>query len=189
MPALKIANKGFYTNARVKLKVNSKFEVASTDEILERQSIFMRELIDENQEAIKYLALEKLNERNRKTEARKRTKKKGVTEEIQDISEKLGLTAYIANFTEGYATIVNPEAHFIPADVVRKILLARALVGQPLLVMIESPAASLNPEQIETVINTLNAQPNCTMLIATQDRNILSMCDRIIEIKNGQLIA
>jgi hypothetical protein len=87
MPALKIANKGFYTNARVKLKVNSKFEVASTDEILERQSIFMRELIDENQEAIKYLALEKLNERNRKTEARKRTKKKGVTEEIQDISE------------------------------------------------------------------------------------------------------
>jgi ABC-type bacteriocin/lantibiotic exporter with double-glycine peptidase domain len=110
-------------------------------------------------------------------------------EEIQDISEKLGLTAYIANFTEGYATIVNPEAHFIPADVVRKILLARALVGQPRLVMIESPAASLNPEQIETVINTLNAQPNCTMLIATQDRNILSMCDRIIEIKNGQLIA
>lgn len=87
MPALKIANKGFYTNARVKLKVNSKFEVASTDEILERQSMFMRGLINENQEAIKNLALEKLNERNRKTEARKTTKKKGVTEEIQNLSE------------------------------------------------------------------------------------------------------
>jgi hypothetical protein len=88
MPALKIANKGFYTNARVKLKVNSKFEVASTDEILERQSMFMRGLIDENQEAIKNLAFEKLNERNRKTEARKTTtKKKGVTEEIQNLAE------------------------------------------------------------------------------------------------------
>lgn len=87
MPALKIANKGFYTNARVKLKVNSKFEVASTDEILERQSMFMRGLIDENQQAIKNLALEKLNERNRKTEARKSTNKKGVKEEIQNLSE------------------------------------------------------------------------------------------------------
>lgn len=87
MSALKIANKGFYTNARVKLKVNSKFEVASTDEILERQSMFMRGLIDENQAAIKNLALEKLNERNRKTEVRKTTKKKGVTEEIQNLSE------------------------------------------------------------------------------------------------------
>ena len=86
-PALKIANKGFYTNARVNLKVNSKFEVASTDEILERQSIFMRGLLDENQEAIKNLALEKLNERNRKTEARKTTERKGVTEEIQNLSE------------------------------------------------------------------------------------------------------
>ena len=110
-------------------------------------------------------------------------------EEIQSVAEKLGLTAYIANFTEGYSTIVNPEAHFIPADVVRKILLARALVGHPRLLMIESPAASLNPEQIQTVINTLKAQPNCTMMIATQDKNILAMCDRIIEIKNGQLIA
>jgi hypothetical protein len=87
IPALKIANKGFYTNARVKLKVNSKFEVASTDEILERQSMFMRGLIAENQEAIKNLALEKLNERNRKTEERKTVKKNGVTEEIQNLSE------------------------------------------------------------------------------------------------------
>ncbi len=87
MPALKIANKGFYTNARVKLKVNSKFEVASTDEILEKQSMFMRGLINENQAAIKNLALEKLNERKRKTEARITTKKNGVTEEIQNLAE------------------------------------------------------------------------------------------------------
>lgn len=87
MPALKIANKGFYTNARVKLKVNSKFEVASTEEILEKQSMFMRGLIDENQEAIKNLALEKLNERNRKTESRITTKKKGVTEETENLAE------------------------------------------------------------------------------------------------------
>lgn len=87
MPALKIANKGFYTNAKVKLKVNSKFEVASTDEILKRQSIFMRVLLEENKERIKNIALEKLNERYRKTNARTKSSKKGGEEIIQNFSE------------------------------------------------------------------------------------------------------
>ena len=87
MPALKIANKGFYTNARVNLKVNSKFEVASSDEILKRQSIFMRELIEKNQEEIKNLAIQKFNEKKRRLEDRRYTKKKGAENEIQNLTE------------------------------------------------------------------------------------------------------
>lgn len=87
MPALKIANKGFYANAKVNLKVNSKFEVASTEEILQRQSEFMKGLIEENKQEIKNRAEEKLNERFRKTEARKKEKKKPVMEEVQNLAE------------------------------------------------------------------------------------------------------
>jgi hypothetical protein len=87
MPALKIANKGFYTNARVNLKVHSKFEVASSDEILKRQSIFMRELIEKNQEEIKNLAIQKFNEKKRRLEDRRYTKKKGAENEIQNLTE------------------------------------------------------------------------------------------------------
>ncbi|MEI2757338.1 MAG: hypothetical protein V9F46_12895 [Chitinophagaceae bacterium] len=76
MPALKIANKGFDANAKANLKVNSKFEVASTEEILQRQSEFMKGLIDENKQELKNRAEEKLNERFRKTEARKKGKEK-----------------------------------------------------------------------------------------------------------------
>jgi hypothetical protein len=87
MPALKIANKGFYANARGKLKVNSKFEVASTEEILKRQSIFMKGLILENQQAIKDKAEAMWNERLKKTEARKKVKEKTRVLEIQQLSE------------------------------------------------------------------------------------------------------
>ena len=87
MPALKIANKGFYANAKVHLKVNSKFEVASTEEILKRQSELMKGLIEESKQSIKNRALEKLNEKYKKTEARTNSKKKGATEEIQNLAE------------------------------------------------------------------------------------------------------
>lgn len=87
MPALKIANKGFYANAKVKVKVNSKFEVASTEEIFQRQSEFMKGLIEENKQEIKNRAEEKFNERFRKKDERKKEKKKPVVEEVQNFTE------------------------------------------------------------------------------------------------------
>lgn len=82
MPALKIANKGFYANAKVKLKVNSKFEVASTKEVLQRQSHFMQGLILENQQVVKDKAEAMWNDRMKKTAARNKT----VVAEIQDLA-------------------------------------------------------------------------------------------------------
>jgi hypothetical protein len=86
MPALKIANKGFYANAKVKLKVNSKFEVASTEEILQRQSHFMQGLILENQQVVKDKAEAMWNDRMKKTAARNKTRNKTVVTEIQDLA-------------------------------------------------------------------------------------------------------
>lgn len=85
MPALKIANKDFYSNAIVHLKVNLKFEVASTEEILQRQSAFMKDLIEENKQAIKYRTEEILNERFRKTDTRKKENRKPGIEKVQNL--------------------------------------------------------------------------------------------------------
>ncbi|MCW3108632.1 MAG: hypothetical protein JWQ09_3138 [Segetibacter sp.] len=87
MPALKIANKGFYANAKVNLKVNSKFEVASTEEILQRQAEFMNGLIEENKQLIKNRAEEKYNERLKKIEVRKRERKAPVVVDIRNLEE------------------------------------------------------------------------------------------------------
>lgn len=87
MLALKIANKGFYANAKVRLKVNSKFEVASTDEILQKQSYFMKELILNNQEAVKEKAEAFWNDRIKTIEARKKEKRKKPTIGIQNFAE------------------------------------------------------------------------------------------------------
>lgn len=87
MPALKIANQGFYANAKIKLKVNSKFEVASTEEILERQSAFMKAIFEDNKHLIKNIAFEKIQERRSETKTKTISNKIEINPEIQNITE------------------------------------------------------------------------------------------------------
>lgn len=68
MPALKIANNRFYATAKSKLEVNALFEISNKEEILHRQSEFMKEMLAENQNTIKEVALENYNQRYSKEE-------------------------------------------------------------------------------------------------------------------------
>jgi len=68
MPALKIANEGFYANAKVKFSINSRFEVQSTNELFAFQSAFIKQLIADNEAAIKESAAKKFEERQKRKE-------------------------------------------------------------------------------------------------------------------------
>jgi len=72
MPALKIANEGFYANAKVKFNINSRFEVQSTKELFAFQSAFIRQIIADNEEAIKENAAKKFEERQKRNERYKK---------------------------------------------------------------------------------------------------------------------
>lgn len=61
MPALKITKKSFYADAKIKLKARSIFEHVSSKVLLEKQSEFMKQLIEENKEEIRQSVREKLN--------------------------------------------------------------------------------------------------------------------------------
>ncbi len=109
--------------------------------------------------------------------------------EVQNISEKLILSDYISSFTDGFDTLINPEAHFIPKDVIQKILLARALVGKPKLLLIENPIDSIQENHVDEVLNTLKNQSNCTILLASNNPKVLNICNRVVEFRKGQLLS
>jgi len=108
-------------------------------------------------------------------------------EEVQRISKLIGLSDVISNFSEGYNTDLNPEAHFIPKDITRKILLARAIVGNPRLLLLEEPTDFLNYEQAKLVTHTLNHLKNTTLIYASNEDYLLNLADRIIVFDKGKL--
>jgi ABC-type bacteriocin/lantibiotic exporter with double-glycine peptidase domain len=84
--------------------------------------------------------------------------------------------------------MVNPESHFVPKDVIQKILLARSIAGNPKLLLLENTTDALNREQIETVINAIAEQTNSTVLLDSLDDSIHKIADRIIKIEQGRIV-
>ncbi len=104
---------------------------------------------------------------------------------IMTVAKQIGLDKDLEFFKSGFETIINPEGHFIPEEVTQKIFLARAIVHQPKLLLIENPTDRMKESCIQSFINIIQTQKKCTVLIASSNDDILKISNRIIRINNG----
>jgi ABC-type bacteriocin/lantibiotic exporter with double-glycine peptidase domain len=107
---------------------------------------------------------------------------------VTQISKGLELEHFINQITDKYNAIINPERNILPNDVATKILLARALVSNPSILLLEDPSSGLNPKQTNFIANHLKSISNATILMASFEDEIHRISDRIIEIKEGKII-
>jgi len=107
---------------------------------------------------------------------------------VVQIFAELGLSDFVAACPENYKTIINPEAHFIPKDIHTKLLLARAAIGQPRLVLLEDPTSGMSQQQVESLQGHLAIFQNATILIETHHTGLLEKMDRVIEFKEGKIV-
>lgn len=106
---------------------------------------------------------------------------------IMAVAKQVGLDRDLEIFKSGFDTMINPEGHFIPEEVIQKILLVRAIVHQPKLLLIENPTDRMKEKCIQSFIEIIQSLKNCTILLSTSDEAILKKSNRIICIKNGQI--
>jgi ABC-type bacteriocin/lantibiotic exporter with double-glycine peptidase domain len=106
---------------------------------------------------------------------------------IEEELSALNLKSFIHAMTDKFQGILNPESHLIPVDVERKLLVARALIGQPNLLILEDPTAGLTSIQKEELLQQLFKNENKTVLVASSDPMVLTYCSRIIEIHQGKI--
>jgi len=80
----------------------------------------------------------------------------------------------------------------LPFGVQKTVELARALAGQPQLLLLDEPAAGMNPEeslQLAEMLRQLRGQQNITILLIEHDmRLIMNICDQIIVLDHGEKI-
>ena len=107
---------------------------------------------------------------------------------VVQIFAELGLSDFVAACPENYKTIINPEAHFIPKDIHTKLLIARAAIGQPRLVLLEDPTSGMSQQQVESLQGHLAIFQNATILIETHHTGLLEKMDRVIEFKEGKIV-
>ena len=115
----------------------------------------------------------------------------GITgQHILEIAEKIGLKKYIANLPEGFNTHLNPAGKKMPQKIIQKILLLRALINHPRLVLLEEPFTGIEEEiQRQITDYLLNGTPHQTILIISNNSAFAAKCDQVIYMQDGVIKA
>lgn len=107
------------------------------------------------------------------------------TSDVIDLLSKAGLQSFYASLPNGFDTILDPTGKRLPKTVVHKILLVRALVGSPSLLLLEDPWMGVDEEHREQIIRLLLNNRNVTVVVVSNDAGFARMCGQVIRIENG----
>jgi len=107
---------------------------------------------------------------------------------IKEYAGKAGLNDFIATLKDGYDTVLDPTGKRLPRNVVHRILLVRALVNKPRLLLLEEPWMSFSNGHRKQIMQLLTGIKNTTLVVVSNDEEFAKQCDRVIVMnENGSI--
>lgn len=104
-------------------------------------------------------------------------------EEIQMAARITGAEEFINKLPQGYETLVGENGRLLSGGERQKIVLARAFVRRPQLLILDEPTTGLDKKTIEEFLNVIKdlRDRGMTVLYITHEHTHLHHFDRIIE--------
>jgi ABC-type bacteriocin/lantibiotic exporter with double-glycine peptidase domain len=110
-------------------------------------------------------------------------------EKVIQTTENLGLAKAIRKLPDGFNTLLSPEGRNISRNMRIKILMARAIVRESKLVVVEDTFSVLEPQDRHTIIQTLTRPDRpWTLILVSNDPIMASHCQRVIILKEGKVV-
>ncbi|MBK6391456.1 MAG: ABC transporter ATP-binding protein [Saprospiraceae bacterium] len=108
--------------------------------------------------------------------------------QIMSLSKQLGIDDFINSLPQAFETILDPQGVKLPSTVGKKILLLRALLSNPSLVILEEPWFGLEYRSTETIKKYLIELAKFkTVIVATNDIEFLRQCHQNLKIEKGYI--
>jgi ATP-binding cassette, subfamily B, bacterial len=109
---------------------------------------------------------------------------------ILRIAEKTGLKKALSELNDGLNASLDPIGKKLSRNIIQKILLLRALVNKPRLVLMEEPFDSISETARQSVMKYLLTETaGQTILVSCNNENFASQCDKVIFLDNGSVKA
>ena len=101
-----------------------------------------------------------------------------------------GLDGFVSRTVEGFCRKVGPRGSHLSGGQRQSVLLARALIRDPRILLLDEPTASMDIGTEQAVIQGLRgATRNRTLVVATHRLAVLDIVDRVIWLDGGRVIA
>ena len=112
------------------------------------------------------------------------------SEKIIEASQAAGIHEMILRLPEGYDTVLKSNAGALSAGQRQRVGLARAIYGNPKLIILDEPNSNLDDQGERDLLAALLQikESGRTVIVITHRTAILSMVDKLLLMKNGDVV-
>jgi ABC-type bacteriocin/lantibiotic exporter with double-glycine peptidase domain len=109
-------------------------------------------------------------------------------EVIFEILENVGLSQFLKEQPKGLDTVLYPEGKQMSYTIAKKIILARAIVKQPKVLILEDPLDQFNEAETQDIISYLTSKERTwSLIVVSSNKSWYSKCTQIITLEKGEV--
>ncbi len=110
-------------------------------------------------------------------------------EDIYQALDKVGLSEFIKEQPQGLSTVLYPEGKRMSFSLAKKLVLARAIVVKPKILILEDPLDHFETEEVANIMDFLTSQENpWALLVVSVNERWKQKCSNQITLKKGRLV-
>jgi ABC-type bacteriocin/lantibiotic exporter with double-glycine peptidase domain len=107
--------------------------------------------------------------------------------ELMAAAKKIGLSEYISALPFGLETMLQPTGKGLSTIIAKKILLLRAVIGSPKLLLMDEPFELAGGEHCKDIADHILGMKETTAVIITGNHDFARQCDLVITLAGGTL--
>ena len=109
-------------------------------------------------------------------------------EEVFDVLIKIGLMDFVKEQPKGLQTVLYPDGKQMSHTVSKKIILARAILKKPKVLILEDALDRFNPTETNAIINYLSHKDRpWALIVVSSSSSWKSKCTEIIQLEKGEI--
>jgi ABC-type bacteriocin/lantibiotic exporter with double-glycine peptidase domain len=108
-------------------------------------------------------------------------------QDVLDTFKIVGLDNFYKSLSKGFDTHLEPTGKQLSSSSVQKLLIARSLLNQPALLLLDEPMKLIAADDKQYLKNYLFGLKDVTIIFTTNDSALITKCDMVIHLDKGQI--